>query len=178
MGIDDDAAAAQLMAHVLGHGRTEIATVIGPRFSTASLAREIAFVRTAALAGVTISGSRKVSTRLNAQGGIAAAQRLLRSPDRPEAVVCGSDEIAIGVMEYALSLGLRIPDDLLVVGSEDRAILPETAFAVRDRLADARVELMRGLGHLAHEEAPERVAEAIFEEARAAGIIREEDPAA
>ena len=118
VGIDDDAAAAQLMAHVLGHGRTEIATVIGPRFSTASLAREVAFVRTAAQAGVTISGSRKVSTRLNAQGGIAAAQRLLRSPDRPEAIVCGSDEIAIGVMEYALSLGLRIPDDLLVVGSD------------------------------------------------------------
>ncbi|GEP02022.1 alpha/beta fold hydrolase BchO [Methylobacterium oxalidis] len=70
------------------------------------------------------------------------------------------------------------PRALLVVGSEDRAILPETAFAVRDRLADARVELIRGLGHLAHEEAPERVAETIFQEAEAAGIIHEEDPAA
>ena len=59
---------------------------------------------------------------------------------------------------------------VLVVGGEDRAILPETAFAVRDRLPDARVELMRGLGHLAHEEAPERVAELVRNEARLAGV--------
>ena len=45
VGIDDDAAASTLMQHMLGHGFTEIATVIGPRFSTASLAREQAFVR-------------------------------------------------------------------------------------------------------------------------------------
>ena len=33
-------------------------------------------------------------------------------------MVCGSDEIAIGVMEYALSMGLRIPEDLAVVGGD------------------------------------------------------------
>ena len=43
------------------------------------------------------------------------------------------------------------------------------AFAVRDRLPDARVELLRGLGHLAHEEAPERVAAAILSEIDAIG---------
>ena len=58
---------------------------------------------------------------------------------------------------------------LLIVGGDDRAILPDTAFTVRDRLPDARVALIRGLGHLAHEEAPERVAEVLLEEARAAG---------
>ncbi|GAB4100768.1 LacI family DNA-binding transcriptional regulator [Sinomonas halotolerans] len=118
VGIDDEAAASQLMLHVLGHGYTEIATVIGPRFSTASLARENAFVRTASNAGITIAGERRVSTRLNAQGGAAAAQRLLSSPRPPAAIVCGSDEIAIGVMEHALTLGLRIPEDLAVVGSD------------------------------------------------------------
>ena len=51
---------------------------------------------------------------------------------------------------------------LLVVGSEDKAISPDTAFALKKRLTHARVELMRGLGHLAHEEAPEKVAEVIF----------------
>lgn len=60
---------------------------------------------------------------------------------------------------------------LLVVGSEDKAILPDTAFTVRDALPDARVELMRGLGHLAHEEAPERVAALLIREAEAEGIV-------
>ena len=49
-----------------------------------------------------------------------------------------------------------------MVGSEDKAISPDTAFALKKRLPHARVELLRGLGHLAHEEAPEKVAAVIF----------------
>ncbi|MCJ2013301.1 alpha/beta fold hydrolase BchO [Methylobacterium sp. J-076] len=60
---------------------------------------------------------------------------------------------------------------LLIVGGDDKAILPDTAFTLRDRLPDARVALARGLGHLAHEEAPERVAELLLEEARAVGVV-------
>ena len=60
---------------------------------------------------------------------------------------------------------------LLIVGGDDKAILPDTAFTLRDRLPDARVALVRGLGHLAHEEAPERVAEILLEEARALAIL-------
>ncbi|WP_457105095.1 alpha/beta fold hydrolase BchO [Methylobacterium sp. P5_C11] len=59
---------------------------------------------------------------------------------------------------------------LLIVGGDDKAILPDTAFALRDRLPDARVRLIRGLGHLAHEEAPERVAEVFRAEAAAIGL--------
>lgn len=66
---------------------------------------------------------------------------------------------------------------LLIVGGDDRAILPDTAFGVRDRLPDARVALIRGLGHLAHEEAPERVAEVLLAEARAAGVLAPDGPA-
>ncbi|MEE7450777.1 hypothetical protein MRF4_24885 [Methylobacterium radiotolerans] len=60
---------------------------------------------------------------------------------------------------------------LLIVGGDDKAILPDTAFALRDRLPDARVRLIRGLGHLAHEEAPERVAEVLRAEASEAGVL-------
>jgi len=118
VGIDDDAAATLLMQHMLGHGYTEIATVIGPRFSTASLAREQAFVRTAAAAGVVITGDRKISTRVNNEGGRLAAERIFASGTPPQAVVCGSDELAIGVMEYALARGLRIPEDVAVAGCD------------------------------------------------------------
>jgi len=59
---------------------------------------------------------------------------------------------------------------LLIVGGDDKAILPDTAFALRDRLPEARVALIRGLGHLAHEEAPERVAEVLLAETRTLGL--------
>ncbi len=60
---------------------------------------------------------------------------------------------------------------LLIVGGDDKAISPDTAFTLVKRLPDARVKLVRGLGHLAHEEAPERVAEILLEEARGLGIV-------
>lgn len=118
VGIDDDVAASELMSHVISHGYTEIATVIGPRFSTASLLREQSFVRTALNAGIKITGERRISTRLSSEGGLLAAKRLFSSASPPRAVVCGSDEIAIGVMEHVLTLGLRIPEDVAVVGSD------------------------------------------------------------
>jgi magnesium chelatase accessory protein len=62
---------------------------------------------------------------------------------------------------------------LLVVGGSDQAILPDVSFQVRDRLADADVVVLRGLGHLAHEEDPNRVAELVRDRARALGIIPE-----
>ena len=136
------------MSHILDHGYTEIATVIGPRFSTASLAREQAFVRTAAAAGVVVAGDRKISTRLNSEGGLVAAEKLLGSANPPQAIVCGSDEIAIGVMEHALSLGLRIPEDLAVVAgdglphSRSRLIGMTTIVQPVRRMAERAFELL------------------------------------
>ncbi|WP_309133059.1 LacI family DNA-binding transcriptional regulator [Brevibacterium sp.] len=122
IGIDDRRAAHELMEHVLSHGATKIATVIGPRFSTASADRERGFIETAAERGVEIPGRWKVSTKLNRNGGRIAAEELLRDPgDRPEAIVCGSDEVAVGVIEHAVMNEIGIPGDLIVVGSDGLA---------------------------------------------------------
>ena len=56
---------------------------------------------------------------------------------------------------------LRVPL-LLVTGGGDRTISSEQAFQVRDRLPSARVEFLRGLGHLAHEERPDDIARIIM----------------
>ncbi|MGW2341704.1 LacI family DNA-binding transcriptional regulator [Streptomyces sp. NPDC001661] len=117
-GVDDAAAAEELMEHVLGHGHTDVATVVGPRFSSASSVREESFVRTAERHGVRISGARKISTELDNNGGRRAAQRLFSLDTPPRAVVCGSDEMAIGVMEFAVEHGIRIPEDVAVTGCD------------------------------------------------------------
>ncbi|MCI2265909.1 LacI family DNA-binding transcriptional regulator [Sediminivirga luteola] len=118
VGIHDGAAAAQLMRHLLEHGYTDIATVIGPRFSSASLQREQSFIQTAEAAGVTIGGNRKISTMLNADGGRAAARHLLQDGNPPRAIACGSDEIAIGIMDHLLARGLRVPEDVAIVSCD------------------------------------------------------------
>jgi magnesium chelatase accessory protein len=61
---------------------------------------------------------------------------------------------------------------LLVVGANDRAIRPEEAEKVARRMPSARIEKLQGLGHLAHEEAPERAAALIRASAAEAGLIK------
>ena len=55
-------------------------------------------------------------------GACAVAVELLRRPDRPTAVLCLADSIAYGVYEAARILGLRIPDDVSVLGYDDRPV--------------------------------------------------------
>jgi magnesium chelatase accessory protein len=116
---------------------------------------------------------RGTGSRLDGQG-LDLYRRLFRKPAHIAGALGMMANWNLDVLDRDLAgLGLRT---LLVVGGEDRAILPETAFAVRDRLPDARVELLRGLGHLAHEEAPERVADTILREAAVVGILPPEHP--
>lgn len=60
---------------------------------------------------------------------------------------------------------------LLVVGAHDRTVPPSNAARVSELVPKSRLVTLERLGHLAHEEAPERVAELIIEEAEAAGHI-------
>jgi LacI family xylobiose transport system transcriptional regulator len=53
------------------------------------------------------------------EDGLNHARELLRLPDPPTAVLCGNDLQAFGVYEAARQAGLRVPDDLSVVGFDD-----------------------------------------------------------
>ncbi len=60
---------------------------------------------------------------------------------------------------------------LLMAGGEDRAISSDEAFRVRERLPSAKIEYLRGLGHLAHEERPQQIAQLIIKWASAAHVL-------
>jgi magnesium chelatase accessory protein len=60
---------------------------------------------------------------------------------------------------------------LLIAAGGDLAVPAEVSVQVRDRVPGAKLEFLRGLGHLAHEERPEQVARIITEYARERGIL-------
>lgn len=126
VGIDDYAAAGEMARHVIGHGPTQPATVIGPRFSTASAQREEGFVDAFARAGIQIPGERRIATDLSREGGHRAGKHLLSLPDRPDAVLTGSDEISIGILEVFAEAGVVAGKDLIVTGFDgfDHATSP------------------------------------------------------
>jgi LacI family transcriptional regulator len=53
---------------------------------------------------------------------LARGHALLRRPDRPTAIFAGNDEMASGVYGAAHELGIRIPDDLSLIGFDDAPI--------------------------------------------------------
>lgn len=60
-----------------------------------------------------------VACALREADGRAAATELLAGADRPDAIVCANDEIAMGVLAAARAAGMRVPDDLAVTGWDD-----------------------------------------------------------
>jgi LacI family transcriptional regulator len=93
-----------------------------------------------------------------AETGLIAARELLALPERPTAIVCFNDKVAVGVLEAAAALGLRVPQDLSVTGFDDidvsRATTPRLT-TVRQPLQEmgqvAVTMLMRQLEGHAHE---------------------------
>jgi LacI family transcriptional regulator len=53
------------------------------------------------------------------EGGIAAAEKLLSGAGLPTAVMCSNDMTAIGLLQKAYRAGLRVPDDLSIIGFDN-----------------------------------------------------------
>jgi DNA-binding LacI/PurR family transcriptional regulator len=117
--------------HLLELGHRRIAAITGPGYALSSRARLDGYRAALDGAGVPIDPELVGEGDFLAQGGLVQTRRLLRLPGRPTAIFAGNDEQAMGAYQAAYDLGLRIPDDLSVIGFDDlpamrRAIPPLT----------------------------------------------------
>lgn len=124
--IDDRAAMALATQHIIDLGHTEIAYVgVVPATSAhlqTPLDRRAAFQATLSQAGLSCPPEWVVDSDWTAPGAARDIVPLLTGTHRPTAVVAASDEMAIGVMCAARRIGLRVPEDLSVVGIDDHAL--------------------------------------------------------
>jgi DNA-binding LacI/PurR family transcriptional regulator len=116
VGVDERAAGRLATEHLLALGHTRIGFAAGEEH--ASPTREKAEGLQAALdaAGIDDDG-RIVYTRFGVEGGREAFRALMSANgSSPTGIICSSDLMAIGVIREAAAQGLRVPDDLSVVG--------------------------------------------------------------
>ncbi|MBB5784435.1 LacI family DNA-binding transcriptional regulator [Nonomuraea jabiensis] len=113
--------------HLLELGHRRIAIITGPDHALSSRARLDGYRAALDTERVPVDPELICRGDFQIEDGLACTHRLLRLPDPPTAIFTCNDGEALGVYRAAHELGLRIPDDLSVVGFDD---LPSIRWAV------------------------------------------------
>jgi LacI family transcriptional regulator len=113
------AGAKQATEHLLGLGHRRIGAIAGSPGWYATEERLAGFRAALAGAGILLDPELVVHSDWRLPWGTAAAHRLLDLPDPPTAIFGFNDNVAIGALHAAHERGLRVPDDLSVVGFDD-----------------------------------------------------------
>jgi LacI family transcriptional regulator len=115
--------AALAIEHLLALGHRRIAMVTGRPDLESSALRERGYREALAAAGVAIDEDLLQAGDYQAAASTRAARRLLEAPDPPTAIFAANDTSAIATIVVAQELGLRVPEDLSVIGFDN---LPES----------------------------------------------------
>jgi DNA-binding LacI/PurR family transcriptional regulator len=117
--LDTEAGMHAAMRHLFGLGHTRIAHVASARARETFQLRQKAYQDAMQTAGYQVVS---VPATFSIDGARQAAQSLLQVSERPTAIVCDSDVLAVGVYKAARELGLAIPRDLSVTSFDDSLI--------------------------------------------------------
>jgi LacI family transcriptional regulator len=109
--------AREIITYLLHLGCRKIATITGPLSSPPGFYRKEGYLDALRARSVPVDPSLIVEADFTEADGYYAMQRLI--PYRPEAVFGASDMIAIGAMRALREAGLRVPEDIAVVGFDD-----------------------------------------------------------
>lgn len=120
--IDYDHGIYEAVQHlaVLGHRR--ISFISGPEDLHSAQAREKAFRLATTAIGLTVTDEYIYVGDYTIEGGSAGTEHLLKLRKPPTAIVCSNDMTAIGALHTASRLGLKVPEDISLIGFDDISI--------------------------------------------------------
>lgn len=118
--VDNHAAAVEAVAYLASLGHRRVGHIAGPQNTTTGLERRNGY-RAAVLAyGLADDPELEVEAdAFSEEAGHRAVQVMLAGPACPTAVFAANDLIAIGVLQRLREIGLRVPQDLSIVGFND-----------------------------------------------------------
>jgi len=122
IAIDNRTASEQVVGYLAGLGHKDIATITGHLRTPVGIERLDGYLK--AMREHKLEVKPHFVQRGDYSGSSAKepAHRLLTHQDRPTAIFAASDEMAVKVIEVAFELGLRVPEELSVVGFDDSPI--------------------------------------------------------
>jgi LacI family transcriptional regulator len=131
--------ASEAVEHLLSLGHRRIAAITGPRGWIATEGRLRGYRAALAAAGVMPDPQLEIESDFHAKGGASAAGALFDLSDPPTAIFAFNDMLAIGAMRAARAWGLRVPEDVSIIGFDDTfeaSIVTPPLTTVRQPLAE------------------------------------------
>jgi DNA-binding LacI/PurR family transcriptional regulator len=122
ISIDNLAAGRTIAEHMLALGHTRVAHLAGPLESPVFQARRESYMQVMEQAGHVDKIRVVVAPSYDLTGGKLAMQDMLALPERPTAVICASDDMAIGAIQAARAAGISVPRDMAFSGFDDVAV--------------------------------------------------------
>ena len=135
--------------HLVELGHRRIAIAAGPQEQVSAVEYRVAIEK--ALRKMRLKPFAVLEGDHRPESGAWAAQTLLSASDRPTAIFCANDRMAIGAIGAAEDLGLRVPADVSIIGADDvwmsRYCHPTltTVRIPRDRLGQMAFEVLTGM---------------------------------
>ena len=119
VGSDDQLGARAATRHLVELGHRRIGHLAGKPTVSTGLARRRGFLAALEEKGLPQDPALVVESGYTEEGGARAAERLLAIDDRPSAIFAVTDMTAVGAFGAARRAGLRIPQDVAIVGYND-----------------------------------------------------------
>lgn len=120
VSVDDVAGGELAVRHLLEAGHTRIGYVSGPASLAQCRDRRTGAERAMAAAGLSADELAVLEVpALDAAAGRDAGARLLGRAQRPTAVFCANDLLALGVLQSVFGAGVRVPEEMALVGYDD-----------------------------------------------------------
>ncbi|NQX35718.1 LacI family DNA-binding transcriptional regulator [Herbiconiux sp. VKM Ac-2851] len=140
---DEEGGAYVAVDELIGHGHRRIGFVTNSDDVPATRGRLAGYRRALAEAGVEFDPALVVAEQSETPGGYKAALAVLDrdDADRPTALFCYNDRMAMGAYRAAAELGLRIPADLSIVGFDNQELIAEGLYPALTTVALPHFEM-------------------------------------
>lgn len=114
--VDDFTGGFRVTQHLIDQGYQRIAHLAGPQNLMTYLERKKGYLEALGKNGIAYDESLVIINTLTSEDGISAVKQLMNLPHPPDAIFCGNDTTALSSMIYLRDKGIRIPQDIGIVG--------------------------------------------------------------
>ena len=120
VGFDNAAAMHEMAREVIKLGHRKFALISAQKaMNDRALARHKGIQDAMTEAGINHDSLMLIETNYNIDDGANAFAEIMQSKDRPTAVFCGNDVLAVGALRRAREMGMRVPDEVSIIGFDD-----------------------------------------------------------